>query len=80
VDAQELRRRARQEADEISPEPSDWHEREQWKAERHGAVVLLASVADWDQALPERAALETAGEWTNRTASELLLDAAQERR
>jgi hypothetical protein len=62
------------------PEPADSHEREMWHAERHGAVVLLASLADWDQALLQRAARETASEWTDRTASELLLDAAQERR
>jgi hypothetical protein len=32
--------------------------------ERHGAVVLLAGLADWDAALLKRAALGVASEWT----------------
>ena len=47
--------------------------------ERRGAVVLLAGLADWDVALLKRAALGVASEWTNCRASELLIDAAQER-
>jgi hypothetical protein len=49
-----------------------------WKAERHGACVLLARLADWDAALLRRAALEVASEWANRGTSALLIDAAQE--
>jgi hypothetical protein len=46
--------------------------------ERRGACVLLAGLADWDAALLKRAALGVANEWTNRDASALLLDAAQQ--
>jgi hypothetical protein len=80
VTAAELRAPAKQEADELGPEPRDPRDREIWQAERHGAVVLLASLAEWDAALLRRAALEEAGEWTNRAVRDLLLDAAQERR
>jgi hypothetical protein len=41
VDASELRARARQEADELGPEPPGT-EAELWREERWGAVVLLA--------------------------------------
>jgi hypothetical protein len=40
--------------------------------------VLLAGLADWDAALLNRAGLGVASEWTNREASALPLDAAQE--
>jgi hypothetical protein len=46
--------------------------------ERNGAVVLLAGLADWNAALLNHAALGVASKWTNREASALLLDAAQE--
>jgi hypothetical protein len=57
--------------------PFDQRRRALWREERRGAVELLASVANWDAVLLRRAALETAREWTNRAARDLLLDAAQ---
>ncbi|HEY6316919.1 MAG TPA: hypothetical protein VI462_03405 [Acidimicrobiia bacterium] len=42
-----------------------------------GAVVLLAGLADDDAELLRAAANQVADEWANRTARELLLDAAQ---
>jgi hypothetical protein len=43
VDASELRARARQEADELGPEPPGT-EADLWREERWGAVVLLAGL------------------------------------
>ena len=62
----------------LGPIPGDPRELEMWAMEHRGAVVLLAGLADWDAALLKRAALGVANEWTNRRASELLMDAAQE--
>ena len=73
-----LRERAAEEAAELGPVPADPREREMWAIERRGAVVLLAGLADWDAGVAQRAALGVASEWTNRRASELLMDAAQE--
>jgi hypothetical protein len=72
----DLRRRARAEADELGPEPADRAERELWREERRGAVVLLAGLADDDAASLRRAALQVAGEWVDRQVNALLLDAA----
>jgi len=47
----ELRDHARQEADELGPEPSG-REGELWREERWGAVVLLAGLADDDAPSP----------------------------
>jgi hypothetical protein len=49
-----------------------------WAMGRRGAIVLLAGLAEWDAALLKRATLGVASEWTNRRASELLMDAAKE--
>ncbi len=46
----ELRRRAREESDELGPEPVNPAERELWREERRGAVVFLAGLADDDAA------------------------------
>ena len=75
--ADELRARAGEEAAELGPEPADPRDREMWAAERHGAVVLLASLAEWDVALLRRAAMQTAAEWADRTATDLLAAAAE---
>jgi hypothetical protein len=75
VDAIELRAHARQEADELGPEPPG-AEAELWLEERWSAVVLLAGLADDDVELPRQAANEVAAEWTDREAAPLLLDAA----
>jgi hypothetical protein len=45
MDASELRARARQEANELGPEPPVT-EVDLWREERWGAVVLLAGPAD----------------------------------
>lgn len=58
----DLRRRAREEADELGSEPVNPAERALWREERWGAVVLLAGLADDDPALLRRAAIEVAGE------------------
>jgi hypothetical protein len=76
VDAGALRARARQEADELGPEPLEPRERAQWQEERRGAVVLLAALADYDVAVLRRAALEVADELGDPGARSLLLDAA----
>ena len=73
--ASALRVRARQEADELGPEPPGG-EAELWREERWGAVVLLAGLADEVPELLRRAASEVAAEWTDREAARLLLDAA----
>jgi hypothetical protein len=75
MDASELRARARQEADELGPEPPG-SEAELWREERWGAVVLLAGLADDNAELLRHAANATASEWTDREAARLLLDAA----
>jgi hypothetical protein len=68
VDACELRARARQEADELGPEPPGT-EAELWREERWGAVVLLAGLADDNVELLRQAANEVAAEWTDREAA-----------
>jgi hypothetical protein len=75
LDAAELRARARQEADELGPEPPGT-EAELWREERWGAVVLLAGLAEDDAELLRHAANEVAAEWADREAARLLLDAA----
>ena len=75
MDASELRARARQEADELGPEPPG-PEADLWREERWGAVVPLAGLADDEVELLCQAANETATEWTDREAARLLLDAA----
>jgi hypothetical protein len=74
MDASELRARARQEADELGPEPPGT-EADLWREERWGAVVLLAGLADDNVELLRQAANEIAAEWTDREAARLL-DAA----
>jgi hypothetical protein len=75
VDASELRAPARQEADELGPEPPGT-EAELWREERWGAVVLLAGLADDDAELLREAANQIAAEWADREAARLPLDAA----
>jgi hypothetical protein len=75
MDASELRARARQEADELGPEPAGT-EAELWRQERWGAVVLLAGLADDDAELLRQAAMEIADEWADREAARFLLDAS----
>ena len=75
MDATELRAHARQEADELGPEPPG-REAELWREERCGAVVPLAGLADDDVERLRQAANEVATEWTDREAARLLLDAA----
>jgi hypothetical protein len=50
-----LQARARQEADELGPEPRG-REAKLWREERWGAVVLLAGLADDKVELPDNAA------------------------
>jgi hypothetical protein len=73
---QDLRARARQEIDELGPEPIDPGEHTAWAEERRGAMELLAALAEWNHAVLRRAALEVANEWSDRPASQLLLDAS----
>jgi hypothetical protein len=75
VDPAELRAHARQEADELGPEPPGT-EAEPWREERRGAVVLLAGLVDDDAELLRQAANQMASESTDREAARLLLDAA----
>jgi hypothetical protein len=75
MDASELRARARQEVDELGPEPSG-AELELWCEERRGAVVLVAGLADDDAELLRQAANQVASEWTAREAVRLLSGAA----
>jgi hypothetical protein len=77
MDAFSLRSRARSEALELGPEPSDPHERKLWFEDRRGAVVLLAALADWNATLCRRAAFDYA-HW-EPFVQRLLLDAAEER-
>src|SRR6516165_5460000 len=65
MDASELRARARQEADELGPQPPGT-EAHLWREERWGAVVLLAGLADDDAELLRQAASEVAAEWTDQ--------------
>jgi len=67
--------RARQEADELGPEPS-CPELEPWRKERWDAVVLLAGPADDNVELLRQAASELTAEWTDREAARLLFDVA----
>ena len=76
MDATELRAHARQDADELGPEPPG-AEAELWREERWGAVVLLAGLADDNVELLRQAANEIAAEWTDREAARLLLDSAK---
>ena len=75
MDAATLRKRARQELDELGPEPASLYDRTVWTEERRGVVELLAALADWDVHLLRRAAVQLA-ERTDRGAAELLVDAA----
>jgi hypothetical protein len=59
VDVEELRARAKAEVAELGPVPAKRREHELWVEERHGAIVLLAALADWDAALLKRAARNT---------------------
>jgi hypothetical protein len=68
MDASELRALARQEADELGPEPPGT-EAELWREERWGAVVLLAGLADDNVELLRQAANEVAAEWTDEEAA-----------
>src|SRR6516162_1222313 len=79
MDASELRARARQEVDELGPEPPGT-EADLCREERWGAVVLLAGLADDDAELLRQAANGIAAEWADREAARLLLDAANRRR
>jgi hypothetical protein len=73
----ELGARAREEADELGPEPADMAERDHWREERWGAVVLICGLADDDANLLRDAAREGVAEvWPGVMASALLLDAA----
>jgi hypothetical protein len=75
VDVSELRARARQEANELGPEPAGT-DADLWREERWEAVVLLAGLADDDAELLGWAANGVAAEWTDREAARLLVDAA----
>jgi hypothetical protein len=77
VTPEELRARARDEARDLGPEPSDPHERELWFEERRRAVVLLAALADWNPSICRHAALDS-DQW-DPFVQRLLLDAAEER-
>jgi hypothetical protein len=74
----ELRTRAVREIDNLGPEPVDPNNRAMWRADWHGAVVLLAALAGEDMALLRRAALEPADEWSDRAVRSLLLAATNE--
>jgi hypothetical protein len=52
--------------------PSDPRERELWAAERYGAAVLLAALADYDRETLRQAAT---GEWVEPGARDRLLAA-----
>jgi hypothetical protein len=77
VTPDELRARARAEAVELGPEPSDPQKRELWSEQRRGTVVFLASLAEWNPSMCRQAALE-ASIW-EPFVQRLLLDAAKER-
>jgi hypothetical protein len=75
VDVAELCDRARNEIDELGPEPANPHDRATWHTERYDAAVRLVALADYDGELLRRAANS---EWVSIAARELLFDAAQE--
>ena len=75
MDVIELRERAKQEADELGPVPTNPHEHELWVEERRRATVLLAGLADWNRQLLRSAAT---GEWVSITVRDLLLAAMNE--
>ncbi len=75
MDVEELRARAKAEVAELGPVPANRREHELSVEERRGAVVLLASLADYNRAPLRSAAV---GEWVSITARDLLLDVAQE--
>ena len=77
MNAAELRTRAREEADELGPEPVSRAERALWQEELRGAVVLLAGLANYDSALLRRAALAVVDELVDRPARDLLFAAAE---
>ena len=57
MDAAQLGARARQEADELGPEPAGT-EAELWRVERWGAVVLLVGLADPSEILVSRTVVD----------------------
>ena len=73
--ATDLRVQANQENVELGSRPADCRELEMWRAERRGALVLMAALGDNDAGLLRRAA---SGEWVAPGARDLLIDAAQE--
>ncbi|HEV3451322.1 MAG TPA: hypothetical protein VG869_08965 [Acidimicrobiia bacterium] len=79
MNASKLRARAREEADELGPEPADPRERWQWDEEWQGAVQLLAGLADYDPAALRQAALEIAEDLDNRIAHPEVVRAGQSR-
>jgi hypothetical protein len=74
VDITVLRVRANRESSDLGPEPGDPHERDEWFAERHDAVTLLAQLANRDADVLRRASI---GEWVPAASRDLLLDAAK---
>ena len=69
-----LRVRANRESSDLGPEPTDPHEHDRWRAERHDAVTLLAELSNNDPDALRRASI---GEWVPAASRELLLDAAE---
>ncbi len=67
--------RARREVDELGPEPRDRWERQRWREERRGAVILLAALADNDPTLLRQAALHSTDQKSAAAVRGLLLDA-----
>jgi hypothetical protein len=63
-------------AHELGPEPDEGQDRTLWAEECRGSIELLAGLADWNEALLRRVALEVAAEWSNQAVRALLLDAA----
>jgi len=57
VTPQDLRASAREEADELGPKTDDPRKLRQWTEERRGAVILLASLAEWDASQPHSRSL-----------------------
>lgn len=74
----DLRERAREEAKELGPEPTDPAARALWREERRGAVVLLAALADYDPAFLRRAMLQASDLPADADVRALLLDAARD--
>jgi len=75
VDVTELRSRANAEVLELGPVPGNPRDHEIWVAERRGAIVLLAGLADSNRQLLRSAAN---GDWVSIATRSLLLHAAQE--